>query len=130
MCVENVHCCVKTITSTFAGEVCKFDTGEGNLFPIVETINVLTEFSQVKIMEQRHQEERQTAAQEFQAALDELEEILQQQPSEQGTAPGLNDGSVSDAQLAQEDEDLAAIDIEAFEDAVADIEQYLAERKQ
>jgi hypothetical protein len=86
--------------------------------------------SQVKIMEQHQQEQRQTAAQEFQAALDELEDILQENPPEDEVTPGLHNGSVSDAQLAQEDEDLASIDIEAFEDAVADIEQYLAERTQ
>ncbi|MDZ8055564.1 MAG: hypothetical protein RMX68_011855 [Aulosira sp. ZfuVER01] len=80
-------------------------------------------------MEQNQQEQRQTAAQEFQAALDELEDILQENPSEHEATQGLDNGSVSDAQLAQEDEELASIDIEAFEDAVADIEQYLAERK-
>jgi hypothetical protein len=80
-------------------------------------------------MEQHQQEQRQTAAQEFQAALDELEDILQEHSTENEATPELHDGSVSDAQLAQEDEDLASIDIEAFEDAVADIEQYLAERK-
>lgn len=86
--------------------------------------------SQVNIMEPNQQDQRQTAAQEFQAALDELEEILQEHPTEDEATPELYDGSVSDAQLAKEDEDLASIDIEAFEDAVADIEQYLAERKQ
>jgi hypothetical protein len=85
--------------------------------------------SQVKIMEQHQQEERETAAQEFQAALDELEEILQDKRPEDKVQPGLAKGIVSDAQLAHEEEDLASIDIEAFEDAVADIEQYLAERQ-
>ncbi|BAY08392.1 hypothetical protein [Calothrix sp. NIES-2098] len=86
--------------------------------------------SQVNIMEQRHQEERETAAQEFQAALDELEDmLLQEQYIEDEAAQKLHNGSVSDARLASEEEDLAAIDIEAFEDAVADIEQYLAERQ-
>ncbi|MBD2355820.1 hypothetical protein H6G41_14530 [Tolypothrix sp. FACHB-123] len=85
--------------------------------------------SQVKIMEQHQQEERETAAQEFQAALEELEEILQDKRPEDKAKAGFNDGSVSDAQLAQEEQDLASIDIEAFEDAVADIEQYLAERQ-
>lgn len=85
---------------------------------------------QVNIMEPNQQEQRQTAAQEFQAALDELEDILQEQPIEDKATQELHNGSVSDAQLAQEDEDLASIDIEAFEDAVADIEQYFAERKQ
>ncbi len=60
--------------------------------------------SQVNIMEQNQQEQRQTAAQEFQAALDELEDILQEQPIEDKTTQGLHNGSVSDAQLAQEDE--------------------------
>ncbi|BAY25100.1 hypothetical protein NIES2100_49010 [Calothrix sp. NIES-2100] len=80
-------------------------------------------------MEQHQQEERQTAAQEFQAALDELENILQEKRPEDQAKPGFDDGSVSDAQLAQEEDDLASIDIAAFEDAVADIEQYLAQRQ-
>ncbi|MDZ7957165.1 MAG: hypothetical protein RMY34_04550 [Aulosira sp. DedQUE10] len=84
--------------------------------------------SQVNIMEQRQQEERQTAAQEFQAALDELEEMLQANPSPDQTTSGFSTGSLSDAQLKAEDEDLASIDLEAFEDAVADIEKYLSER--
>ncbi|WP_313943316.1 MULTISPECIES: hypothetical protein [Calothrix] len=83
---------------------------------------------QVKMMEQNQQEERETAAQEFEAALDELEEILQDKFPEAKTKGSFYDGSVSDAQLAQEEQDLASIDIAAFEDAVADIEQYLAER--
>ncbi|MBD2166668.1 hypothetical protein H6G04_19935 [Calothrix membranacea FACHB-236] len=79
-------------------------------------------------MEQRQQEERQTAAQEFQAALDELETILQANPHPEETTSGFSNGSLSDAQLNAEEEDLASIDLEAFEDAVADIEKYLAER--
>lgn len=79
-------------------------------------------------MEQRQQEERETAAQEFQAALDELETMLQGNPIPEETTSGLSNGSLSDAQLKAEEEDLAAIDLEAFEDAVADIEKYLAER--
>ncbi|BAZ02169.1 hypothetical protein NIES37_61800 [Tolypothrix tenuis PCC 7101] len=79
-------------------------------------------------MEQRQQEERETAAQEFQAALDELETMLQGNPIPEQTTSGLSNGSLSDAQLKAEEEDLAAIDLEAFEDAVADIEKYLAER--
>ena len=85
--------------------------------------------SQVKIMEPHQQEERQTAAQEFEAALDELEDILQDKCPEDKAKQRVNDGSISDAQLAKEEADLAAINIEAFEDAVADIEQYLAERQ-
>ncbi|BAY91952.1 MULTISPECIES: hypothetical protein [unclassified Tolypothrix] len=79
-------------------------------------------------MEQRQQEERETAAQEFEAALDELETILQGNPTPDQTTSGFSNGSLSDAQLKAEEEDLASIDLEAFEDAVADIEKYLAER--
>jgi len=83
---------------------------------------------QVNIMEQPQQEERESAAHEFQAALDELESILQANSSQEQNTEGLYTGSLSDAQLNAEDEDLAAVDLEAFEDAVADIENYLAER--
>ncbi|MBD2213622.1 hypothetical protein H6G64_26520 [Calothrix sp. FACHB-156] len=79
-------------------------------------------------MEQRQQEERETAAQEFQAALDELETMLQGNANLDQTTSELSNGSLSDAQLNAEEEDLASIDLEAFEDAVADIEKYLAER--
>lgn len=98
--------------------------------PVVTPLKIMAVNSdfQVKMIEPNQQEERETAAQEFQAALDELEEILQDKPSEDKTKANFYDGSVSDAQLAQEEQDLASIDIAAFEDAVADIEQYLAER--
>lgn len=68
-------------------------------------------------MEQNQHQQRQSAAQEFQASLHQLEDILQENPDE--------DEVITTPQL---EEDFTPIDLAAFEDAVADIEQYLGEK--
>ncbi len=77
--------------------------------------------SQIKIMEQSQQHQRRAAAKEFLQSLNELENMLQDSTEEQET-PTLDTSTTSDAELV---ENLADIDLEAFEDAVADIEQYM-----
>ncbi len=96
-------------------------------------ITLVNQNSQVKIMEKRQEQHRHMAAKDFEASLDELEDILQENPTEDEAMPELNLSIVNDPQpdvLDQEDKDLASIDIEAFEDALADIEQYLADSNQ
>ena len=79
----------------------------------------------VKIMEQNQQQQRRAADQEFQESLDQLEDILQESSTEDEDPPKLDTSSTSEVEL---DEDFLAIDLAAFEDAVADIEKYLEER--
>ncbi|OCQ89955.1 hypothetical protein BCD64_18630 [Nostoc sp. MBR 210] len=73
-------------------------------------------------MEQNDHQQRRAANQEFEQSLNQLEGILQ---------PGLTEEDETqieepiDIELA---DDLTEIDLAAFEDAVADIEQYLEEK--
>lgn len=73
-------------------------------------------------MEQNQDHQRRIAAQKFQKALDQLEGILQEIPIDDEGTLELDSGSTSDQEFAG---DLGMIDLAAFEDAVADIEQYL-----
>ncbi|MFN6571221.1 hypothetical protein A6770_27785 [Nostoc minutum NIES-26] len=75
-------------------------------------------------MEQSQQPQRRAADEEFQESLDQLEDILQESSTENEQTPKLHTGS-SEVEVG---EDLSGIDLEAFEDAVADIEQYLEDR--
>ncbi|WP_313888521.1 MULTISPECIES: hypothetical protein [Nostocales] len=74
------------------------------------------------MMEQNDHQQRRAANQEFEQSLNQLEGILQQ---------GLTEDDETqieepiDIELA---DDLTEIDLAAFEDAVADIEQYLEEK--
>ncbi len=76
-------------------------------------------------MEQSQQTHRHAAAKDFFQSLDQLEDILQNNPTEDEETPELHTDNVSDPELV---ENLAEIDLAAFEDAVADIEQYLEEK--
>jgi hypothetical protein len=76
-------------------------------------------------MEQSQQTNRHAAAKDFFQSLDQLEDILQENPTEDEETPELHTDNVSDPELV---ENLAEIDLAAFEDAVADIEQYLEEK--
>jgi len=80
--------------------------------------------SQIKIMEQ-NQQQRRAAAKEFLQSLEELEDILQESPTEDEETKKTDTAKTSDAELI---EIKAEIDLEALEDAVADIEQYLKEK--
>lgn len=72
-------------------------------------------------MEQNHQQ-RRAAAKDFLESLGELEGMLQ--PAGEEETPKTDSAKINenDAELL---EGMADIDLEAFEDAVADIEQYM-----
>lgn len=76
--------------------------------------------SQVKIMEPSHHQQRHTAAKYFQESLDQLQQILEDNQTQEET-PELD--------IVEDLENSTAIDLAAFEDAVADIEQYLAQKR-
>jgi hypothetical protein len=69
-------------------------------------------------MEQNQHQQRQAADQEFQASLHQLEDILHE------------DGAEDEVVTPPPQPEETPIDLEAFEDAVADIEQYFAEKTQ
>ncbi|NEU77218.1 hypothetical protein PI95_033205 [Hassallia byssoidea VB512170] len=71
---------------------------------------------------EQNQQQRRAAAKEFLQSLDELEDILQESPTEEEETLKTDTAKTSDASLI---EIKAEIDLEALEDAVADIEQYL-----
>lgn len=77
-------------------------------------------------MEQNQKEQRCAAAKEFLQSLDQLEDMLQQDETEEEDTSASNSVSASD----EAGIDDLSIDMEAFEDAVADIEQYIASKKQ
>ncbi|MDZ8183726.1 MAG: hypothetical protein RMX96_02540 [Nostoc sp. ChiSLP02] len=76
-------------------------------------------------MEQSHRPEHYDAQREFEEALEQLEDILQESPAEDEDIPKLYTESATEVEPA---EDLTDIDLAAFEDAVADIEQYLEQK--
>ncbi|MDM9381417.1 hypothetical protein QUB80_11965 [Chlorogloeopsis sp. ULAP01] len=77
-------------------------------------------------MEPSQHEQRQAAAKDFQQSLGELQHILQEKSAEEEEIPKLPDDSINDDQFA---ENASVIDLAAWEDAVADIEQYLQEKE-
>ncbi len=76
-------------------------------------------------MEQSRHEQRHAAAQEFQKSLEELQQILQDDATQEQDTSQLHDANNSDRQVV---DNSSAIDLAAWEDAVADIEQYLREK--
>jgi predicted nuclease of restriction endonuclease-like RecB superfamily len=77
-------------------------------------------------MDRNEQTQRRAAAKEFLESLNQLEGILHEDAAENEETTKLPDVSFSEI---QEDDNLSAIDLDAFEDAVADIEQYMERRK-
>lgn len=79
-------------------------------------------------MEQTQPQQRRVADQVFQESLEELEDILQESSTEEEDIPQLHTITATEVEL---DQDLTNIDIDlaALEDAVADIEQYLEEKR-
>ncbi|GAA6616939.1 hypothetical protein [Scytonema sp. NUACC26] len=73
-------------------------------------------------MDRNEQTQRRAAAKEFLESLNQLGDILHEDAVENKDTTKLPDASISEI---QEDNNLSAIDLEAFEDAVADIEQYI-----
>ncbi|QLE54437.1 hypothetical protein [Nostoc sp. TCL26-01] len=76
-------------------------------------------------MEQNQQHPRQEAEQEFQASLEQLEDILQENLTEDKDQPNI---PIDDSSGVKAVDDETDIDLAALEDAVADIEHYLEER--
>lgn len=75
---------------------------------------------------EQNQQQRHAAAKEFLQSLNELEDIiLQESPTEEEETPKTDTAKTSDAELI---EIKAEIDLDALEDAVADIEQYLEKK--
>ena len=73
-------------------------------------------------MEENQQEHRRTAAQEFEQSLEQLHNILQEdENAEEQKTESLGDNT-NNKQVA---DNSSGIDLAAWEDAVADIEQYL-----
>ncbi|MCM0593982.1 MAG: hypothetical protein HEQ35_03835 [Gloeotrichia echinulata IR180] len=77
-------------------------------------------------MEPNQQQQRHTAAKDFQESLDQLQQMLEDNQTQQEQTPELNIGSATNVEV---EEDFTAIDLAAFEDAVADIEQYLETKR-
>ncbi|MDZ8110709.1 MAG: hypothetical protein RM338_34625 [Nostoc sp. DedQUE12a] len=76
-------------------------------------------------MEPSHRPLHYNAEQEFEEALEQLEDILQENPTEDEDTAKLHTESPNELELANDSID---IDLAAFEDAVADIEQYLEQK--
>lgn len=74
---------------------------------------------------EQNQQQRRAAAKEFLKSLNELEDILQESPTEEEETLKTDTAKTSDAELI---EIKTEIDLEALEDAVADIEQYLEKK--
>jgi gas vesicle protein len=73
-------------------------------------------------MESNQQHHRQEADQEFQAALEKLQDILTESETEGEAIPNI---STTNANTVEQNEDATDTNLAAWEDAVADIEQYL-----
>jgi hypothetical protein len=75
-------------------------------------------------MEESQQHHHESADQEFEKSLNQLQQILQQKEADDEKIPELKTDSASHSQKSGSEESLT-IDLAAWEDAVADIEQYL-----
>ncbi|MBD2432881.1 MULTISPECIES: hypothetical protein [Fischerella] len=76
-------------------------------------------------MEQNQHEQRRAADQEFQKSLDQLQQILQDDSTQTEETPQSPSDYEGDRQIA---ETSSIIDLDVWEDAVADIEQYLQQK--
>jgi hypothetical protein len=88
-------------------------------------ITPLNQDAQVKIMEHIQEEQRRAAIEEFQESLQQLEGILQTEMIEEEITSNLHNSHNHNEHLSNNAE---IIDLAALEDAVADIEQYLAQK--
>jgi hypothetical protein len=77
-------------------------------------------------MEQNQHQQPDAAAQKFPESLDKFEGVLEENSTEDEVVLELHFSGDSDPQI---DEDWIDVDLEAFEEAVADIEQYLEDHK-
>ncbi|MUG91376.1 hypothetical protein F7734_02270 [Scytonema sp. UIC 10036] len=76
-------------------------------------------------MDQNEQKHRRAAAKEFLQSLNQLEDMLHKDTVENEETTELPSASIGEIQEANNS---LGIDLEAFEDAVADIEQYMAKK--
>ena len=79
-------------------------------------------------MEENQQEQRRIASQAFEQSLEQLQNILQEDENEEDRDTEAVDDATNNKQVAG-DSDSSGIDLEAWEHAVADIEQYLENKK-
>jgi hypothetical protein len=77
-------------------------------------------------MEQNQPENRNGVDKEFQKSLEQLQDILQDSPKKEEETPKPLSGSAHDTKKADKE---MKIDLAAWEEAVADIEQYFEEKK-
>ncbi len=78
-------------------------------------------------MEQSQHEQRRAAAEEFQQSLGELEHILQENSPQQQETSKLSDDSTQKEHRFSDN--VSVVDLAAWEDAVADIEQYFQQKE-
>ncbi|MEM9924940.1 MAG: hypothetical protein AAF915_14495 [Cyanobacteria bacterium P01_D01_bin.50] len=78
-------------------------------------------------MEQNEQEQRSSAAKDFQDSLDQLQHLLEEDPIEEQL---VQEAKMDKATQKQVVEDSLKFDLADWEDAVADIEQYLESKNQ
>ncbi|WP_066380645.1 MULTISPECIES: hypothetical protein [unclassified Anabaena] len=76
-------------------------------------------------MEQNQREQRREAEQEFQASLEQLEDILQENSTDNQEIPDI---PTENTNTVAQSQDATDTNLAAWEDAVADIEHYLEER--
>ncbi len=76
-------------------------------------------------MKRIQQDQHHTAAQDFQQSLDLLEDILQEDSTETDITSKQNTSTTQEEKTSKNTE---TINLDALEDAVADIEQYLAQK--
>ncbi|HIK03950.1 MAG TPA: hypothetical protein IGS40_04425 [Trichormus sp. M33_DOE_039] len=76
-------------------------------------------------MEPNQQQHRQESAQDFEEALEQLEDILHESSTDEEEIPDISTGNIN---AMEQSEDANDADLAAWEDAVADIEQYLEEK--
>ncbi|MGD1911602.1 MAG: hypothetical protein ACFB2X_12285 [Rivularia sp. (in: cyanobacteria)] len=78
-------------------------------------------------MEQNEQEQRSSAAKEFQESLDQLQNLLEEDPTVEQL---VQEVEIDKAPQKQVVEDSLKFDLADWEDAVADIEQYFESKNQ
>ncbi|MEH1879623.1 MULTISPECIES: hypothetical protein [unclassified Nostoc] len=116
------------ITTAKVDTAQNYDVISAKFKSVVTAIKIksLNQDFQVNIMEQIQPQPRRVADQVFQESLDQLEDILQENSTEEEEIAQLHTSTGTEVEL---DQDLIDIDLAALEDAVADIEQFLEEKR-
>lgn len=89
------------------------------------TINLLQNRYPSQIMKSIHHHQRCAADQDFQESLNQLEDILQVNATDNQTNTEVSNSAILNENNSVNTEDM---DLAALEDAVADIEQYLEQK--